>query len=146
MILEAIFRGNLSAVDLVCPTDPEYKQLNHEAMELTEKLTESMSPADKALLNKLISTIYSAQTLKQKAILLSDSSQVWRCREKLERKLKSYRTKYTHSLATCVYQLLPEGKNILSVSFKKFFNGTLSIYLPNAGKRIAYGMKKLQKA
>ena len=64
MILEAIFRGNLSAVDLVCPTDPEYKKLNHEAMELTEKLTESMSPADKALLNKLISTIYSAQLIE----------------------------------------------------------------------------------
>ena len=64
MILEAIFRGNLSAVDLVCPTDPEYKKLNHEAMELTEKLTESMSPADKALLNKLISTIYSSQLIE----------------------------------------------------------------------------------
>ena len=64
MILEAIFRGNLSAVDLVCPTDSEYKKLNHEAMELTEKLTESMSPADKALLNKLISTIYSAQLIE----------------------------------------------------------------------------------
>ena len=64
MILEAIFRGNLSAVDLVCPTDSEYKKLNHEAMELTEKLTESMSPEDKALLNKLISTIYSAQLIE----------------------------------------------------------------------------------
>ena len=64
MILEAIFRGNLSAVDLVSPTDPEYKQLTHEAMQLTENLTESMSPADKALLNKLISTIYSAQLIE----------------------------------------------------------------------------------
>ena len=64
MILEAIFRGNLSAVDLVCPTDPEYTQLNHEAIELTEKLTTSMSPGDKALLNKLISTIYSAQLIE----------------------------------------------------------------------------------
>lgn len=67
MILEAIFRGNLSAVDLVCPTDPEYKQLTHKAMELTEKLTESMSPADKTLLNKLISTIYSAQLIETEA-------------------------------------------------------------------------------
>ena len=63
-VLEAIFRGNLSAVDLVCPTDPEYKKLNHEVVELTERLTESMSPADKALLNKLISTIYSAQLIE----------------------------------------------------------------------------------
>ena len=32
MILESIFRGNLSAVDLVCPTDPEYKQLSQVDM------------------------------------------------------------------------------------------------------------------
>ncbi len=64
MILEAIFRGNLSAVDLVCPTDPEYKQLNHEAAELTEQLSSSLSLADKALLNKLISTICSTHLIE----------------------------------------------------------------------------------
>ncbi len=64
MILEAIFRGNLSAVDLVCPTDPEYKQLNHEAAELTDQLSSSLSLADKALLNKLISTISSVHLME----------------------------------------------------------------------------------
>ena len=41
MLLEELFRGNLSPVDLVYPADPEYKQLSKEA--LTSVSSSSMS-------------------------------------------------------------------------------------------------------
>ena len=64
MILESIFRGNLSAVDLVCPTDPEYKQLSQEVVDLNDRLSHILSPEGKEILNQMIGKIYSAQLLE----------------------------------------------------------------------------------
>ena len=64
MILESIFRGNLSAVDLVCPTDPEYKQLSQEVVDLNDHLSNILSPEGKAILDQMIGKIYSAQLLE----------------------------------------------------------------------------------
>ena len=64
MILESIFRGNLSAVDLVCPTDSEYKQLSQEVADLNERLDYMLSPEGKEILKQMISKIYSAQFIE----------------------------------------------------------------------------------
>ena len=67
MLLEELFRGNLSAVDLVYPADPEYRQLNEEALELSVQLQHELSPAHKELLDQLTNTIYSAQLIESEA-------------------------------------------------------------------------------
>ena len=64
MILESIFRGNLSAVDLVCPTDPEYKQLSQEVVDLNDRLSNILSPEGKEILDQMIGKIYSAQLIE----------------------------------------------------------------------------------
>ena len=64
MILESIFRGNLSAVDLVCPDDPEYKRLSQEVVDLNERLGSILSPEDKEILDQMIGKIYSAQLIE----------------------------------------------------------------------------------
>lgn len=35
MILDSILRGNRSPVDLVYPSDPEYKQLSHQVVDVS---------------------------------------------------------------------------------------------------------------
>ena len=64
MLLEELFRGNLSPVDLVYPADPEYKQLSKEALDLSVKLQHELSPAQKEILDQLTNTIYSAQLIE----------------------------------------------------------------------------------
>ena len=49
MILESIFRGSLSPTDLVYPADPEYKQLRHEVVELSDQLSQTLTPPYPAL-------------------------------------------------------------------------------------------------
>ena len=67
MILESIFRGNLSPTDLVYPSDPEYKQLRHEVVELSDQLYQTLTPSQQELLEQLIHTIYSAQLIEAEA-------------------------------------------------------------------------------
>ena len=67
MILEALFRGNLLPADIVHPTDPEYKKLNHEICELQDQLIPYLSEENKKLLEKLIATIYAAQTIESES-------------------------------------------------------------------------------
>ncbi len=64
MLLEELFRGNLSPVDLVYPADPEYKQLSKEALDLSVQLQHELSPAHKTLLDQLTNAIYSAQLIE----------------------------------------------------------------------------------
>ena len=64
MILESIFRGNLSAVDLVYPDDPEYKRLNQEIVALCDQLSSTLTPENREILNQIINKIYSAQLIE----------------------------------------------------------------------------------
>ncbi len=64
MILESIFRGNLSVVDLVCPTDPEHKQLSQEVVDLNERFSNMLSLEGKEILKQMIGKIYSAQLIE----------------------------------------------------------------------------------
>ena len=64
MILESIFRGNLSPTDLVYPSNPEYKQLSHHVVNLTDQLYQTLTPPQKDLLEQLIHTIYSANPIE----------------------------------------------------------------------------------
>ena len=67
MILESIFRGNLSPTDLVYPSDPEYKQLRHEVVELSDQLYQTLTPSQQELLEQLIHTIYSANLIESES-------------------------------------------------------------------------------
>ena len=67
MILESIFRGDLSAVDLVCPTDPEYKQLSQEVVDLNDRLSNILSSESKEILEQMIGKIHSVQLLETEA-------------------------------------------------------------------------------
>ena len=67
MILESLFRGNLSPLDLVYPTDPEYRQLSQEAVALSAELAAELSPTAKAKLDQLTGKIYSAQAIESEA-------------------------------------------------------------------------------
>ncbi len=67
MILEALFRGNLSPPDIVYPADPKYKKLNQEICELQDQLIPHLSENDQKLLNELIGKIYATQTIESEA-------------------------------------------------------------------------------
>ena len=54
MILESIFRGNLSPTDLVYPSDPEYKQLSHQVVDLSDQLYQTLTPPQQELLEQLL--------------------------------------------------------------------------------------------
>ena len=64
MLLESIFRGNFSPLDLVVPDDPDYKKLNLEICTLRDQLAGKLSQADCALLDTIIQNIYSAQLIE----------------------------------------------------------------------------------
>ncbi len=67
MILEALFRGNLSPPDIVHPTDPKYKKLNREICKLQDQLIPHLNENDVKLLDALIAKIYTAQTIECEA-------------------------------------------------------------------------------
>ncbi len=67
MILEALFRGNLSPADLVHPTNPEYKKLNCEICVLQDQLLPHLSQENRKLLADLLAKIYTAQTIESEA-------------------------------------------------------------------------------
>ena len=67
MILESIFRGNFSPLDLVVPDDPEYMQLNRQACDLRDRLARSLAPEDVKILDSMISKIYNAQLMECEA-------------------------------------------------------------------------------
>ena len=67
MILESIFRGSLSPTDLVYPADPEYKQLCHEVVDLSDQLSQTLTPPQQELLEQLIHTIYSANLIESES-------------------------------------------------------------------------------
>ena len=67
MILESIFRGNLSPTDLVYPSDPEYKQLSHQVVDLSDQLSQTLTPPQQELLEQLIHSIYSANLIESES-------------------------------------------------------------------------------
>ena len=64
MILESMFRGNFAPMDLLYPSDPEYKKLNEEICNLMEKLKENLSPDNQTILDQMLQKIYTAQCIE----------------------------------------------------------------------------------
>ncbi len=64
MILESMFRGNFAPMDLLYPSDPDYKKLNQEVSDLTDRLKESLSPENQSLLDEMLRKIYTAQCIE----------------------------------------------------------------------------------
>ena len=67
MILESIFRGNFTPLDLVVPDDPDYKKLNLKVCELRDQLTKKLSPEDNTLLDTMVHHIYTAELMECEA-------------------------------------------------------------------------------
>ena len=67
MILEEIFRGNFTPLDVVSPADPEYWAANQKAADLTEALIKQLPPEQKKLLDELLEQIYTAQCRESEA-------------------------------------------------------------------------------
>ncbi len=64
MILESMFRGNFAPMDLLYPSDPEYKKLNQEASEMADRLKEILSPENQSILDEILRKIYTAQCIE----------------------------------------------------------------------------------
>ena len=64
MILESIFRGNFTPLDLVVPDDPDYKKLNLEIANLRDHLSAKLTQDECTLLDTLIQNIYNAQLIE----------------------------------------------------------------------------------
>lgn len=64
MILESMFRGNFSPMDLLYPSDPEYKKLNQEVCELADKLKNHLTSEDRATLDTMLKKVYTAQAIE----------------------------------------------------------------------------------
>ena len=67
MILEAIYRGNYTPLDLVLPTDQEYPKSNSRINELQDQLMETLEPDQKQILQALIAEIYRSQCMESEA-------------------------------------------------------------------------------
>ncbi len=64
MILESMFRGNFAPMDLLYPSDPEYKKLNQEISDLADRLRENLSPENQGVLDEMLRKIYTAQYIE----------------------------------------------------------------------------------
>ena len=67
MILDAIFRGDLSIDNFPYPTEPDYKQAAAKVSAMTAELKQKLSPEDFALLEQLLNQINAAQYLESTA-------------------------------------------------------------------------------
>ncbi len=64
MILESMFRGNFAPMDLLYPSDPEYKKLNQEVSDMADKLKENLSPEDQSVMDEMLRKIYTTQCIE----------------------------------------------------------------------------------
>ncbi len=64
MILESMFRGNFAPMDLLYPSDPEYKKLNQEISDLADRLRGNLSPENQSVLDEMLRKIYTAQCIE----------------------------------------------------------------------------------
>ena len=67
MILEEMFRGNFNPMDLVTPSDPEYRQLNQEVCDMLYDLKSRLGQADKRLRDEILKKNYTAQAIEAEA-------------------------------------------------------------------------------
>ena len=67
MILESMFRGNFAPMDLLYPSDPEYKKLNQEVCNLTDRLKENLTPENQGVLDDMLHKIYTAQCIESES-------------------------------------------------------------------------------
>ena len=67
MILEEIFRGNFNPMDLVAPSDPEYRQLNAEVCNMQDDLKSRLDQEDKDLLDEILRKVYTAQAIESES-------------------------------------------------------------------------------
>ena len=90
MILEEMFRGNFTPLDVVSPTDPEYRAANQKASDLTEELLKQLSPEPQELLNALLAQIYTAQCCESEAFF----SFGFACGVQTQREIESHMSHY----------------------------------------------------
>ena len=64
MLLESIFRGNFTPLDLVVPNDPDYKKLNLEISMQRDHLAARLTRDECTLLDTMIQNIYTAQLME----------------------------------------------------------------------------------
>ena len=64
MILESMFRGSFAPMELLYPSDPEYKKLNQEVCDLADRLKENLSLEDQTVLDEMLRKIYTAQCIE----------------------------------------------------------------------------------
>lgn len=55
-----MFRGNWAPMDLLYPSDPEYKKLNQEVCNLVDRLKENLTPENQSVLDKMLRKVYTA--------------------------------------------------------------------------------------
>ena len=67
MILDAIFRSDLSIDNFPYPTEPDYKQAATKVSTMTAELKQKLSLEDFALLEQLLNLINAAQYLESTA-------------------------------------------------------------------------------
>ena len=67
MILESMFRGNFTPMDLLYPSDPEYNKLNQEVCNLMDKLKENLTPENQGVLDDMLHKIYTAQCIESES-------------------------------------------------------------------------------
>ncbi len=63
MILESMFRGNFAPMDLLYPSDPEYKKLNQEVCDLADRLKDNLSLENQTVLDEMLRKFYTAQCI-----------------------------------------------------------------------------------
>ena len=67
MILESMFQGNFAPMDLLYPSDPEYKKLNQEVCNLMDRLKENLTPENQTVLDQMLQKIYTAQCIESES-------------------------------------------------------------------------------
>lgn len=67
MIMEAIFRGNLSLDTLSYPHNPEYQDVNIRVGEKILQIKELLGPENAILMDTILKDIYTAQLIESEA-------------------------------------------------------------------------------
>ncbi len=89
MILESIFRGNFTPLDLVVPDDPVYKKINKEVCDLRDQLAKKLSKDDTTLLDVMMRHIYTAKLIECEAYFTFGFSAGMKMQKEVEANIKT---------------------------------------------------------
>ena len=67
MILEALCRGNISPMEQIYPTDPDYKKETDAVCRLLEALSQKLSEEDYGIVKEILAHSGTAQCLEDEA-------------------------------------------------------------------------------